>query len=85
MPKLLSSVKKARDVFQTSSEERPEFSLTEISTCLSTHKSSISRIMATRTAEGFVEKIGRMREIRREVIETTQSIAERFRMSKWGD
>jgi DNA-binding IclR family transcriptional regulator len=56
MPKLLSSVKKAGDVFQTFSEERPEFSLTETSTRLSTHKSSITRIMATHTAEGFVEK-----------------------------
>ena len=56
MPKLLSSVKKALDVLQTFSEERPELSLTEISPCLRTHKSSISRIMATLTAGGFVEK-----------------------------
>jgi IclR family KDG regulon transcriptional repressor len=56
MPKLLSSVKKAWPVLQAFSEERPELSLTEISTRLRTHKSSISRIMATLTAEGFVEK-----------------------------
>jgi IclR family KDG regulon transcriptional repressor len=56
MPKFLSSVKKALDVLQTYSEERPELSLTEISTRLRTHKSSISTIMATLTAAGFVEE-----------------------------
>ncbi|MEW6665964.1 MAG: IclR family transcriptional regulator [Thermodesulfobacteriota bacterium] len=56
MPKLLSSVKKALEVLQTFSEDKPTLSLTEISTRLGTHKSSISRIMATLTAEGFVEK-----------------------------
>jgi IclR family KDG regulon transcriptional repressor len=56
MPKLLSSVKKALDVLQPFSEERPELSLTEISTRLRTHKSSISRIMAALTAEGFIGK-----------------------------
>ena len=56
MPKLLSSVKKALEVLQTFSEDRPELSLAEISTRLRTHKSSISRIMATLASEGFVDR-----------------------------
>ncbi len=52
----LSSVKKSLLVLQSFSPDHPERSVTEISRFLNAHKSSISRILCTLAAEGFVEK-----------------------------
>jgi IclR family KDG regulon transcriptional repressor len=52
----LSSVKKALKVLQTFTEDRTELGVTQIADLLRTHKSSISRILMTLMAEGFVEK-----------------------------
>jgi DNA-binding IclR family transcriptional regulator len=52
----LSSVKKSLQVLQAFSAEHTERSVTEISRLLNAHKSSVSRILATLAAEGFVEK-----------------------------
>jgi len=52
----LSSVKKSLQVLQSFSPDHPERSVTEMSRLLNTHKSSISRILRTLAAEGFVER-----------------------------
>lgn len=52
----LSSVKKALKVLQAFTDERTELGVTQISELLKSHKSSISRILMTLMAEGFVEK-----------------------------
>lgn len=53
---MLSSVKKALEILQVFTTDKPELSLTEISKRLITHKSSTSRILRTLASEGFVEK-----------------------------
>ena len=52
----LSSVKKALQVLQTFSDDRTELGVTQISELVRSHKSSVSRILMTLSAEGFVEK-----------------------------
>jgi IclR family KDG regulon transcriptional repressor len=52
----LSSVKKALKVLQTFTEKRTELGVTQIANLLTSHKSSVSRILMTLMAEGFVEK-----------------------------
>jgi IclR family KDG regulon transcriptional repressor len=52
----LSSVKKALRVLQTFTEDRTELGVTQIADLLKSHKSSVSRILMTLMAEGFVEK-----------------------------
>jgi IclR family KDG regulon transcriptional repressor len=52
----LSSVKKALKVLEAFTEDRTELGVTQISELLKSHKSSISRILMTLMAEGFVEK-----------------------------
>jgi DNA-binding IclR family transcriptional regulator len=52
----LSSVKKALKVLEVFTDERTELGVTQISELLKSHKSSISRILMTLMAEGFVEK-----------------------------
>ncbi len=53
---LLSSVKKTFKVLEIFSSDHPELGVTEISSFLRIDKSSISRILMTLTAAGFVEK-----------------------------
>jgi IclR family transcriptional regulator, KDG regulon repressor len=52
----LSSVKKALKVLQAFTEDRTELGVTQIAELLKSHKSSVSRILMTLMAEGFVEK-----------------------------
>ena len=52
----LSSVKKALKVLEAFSDDRTELGVTQIAELLNSHKSSISRILMTLLAEGFVEK-----------------------------
>ena len=52
----LSSVKKALNVLEAFSDDRTELGVTQIAELLNSHKSSISRILMTLLAEGFVEK-----------------------------
>ncbi len=52
----LSSVKKALKVLETFTEDRTELGVTQIAELLKSHKSSVSRILMTLMAEGFVEK-----------------------------
>ncbi len=56
MMQLISSVKKALDLLKLFTAEQPEFSLTELSSHMELHKSSIYRILSTLAAAGFVEK-----------------------------
>ncbi len=53
---LISSVKKAMDLLKLFTAEQPELGLTELSSHMELHKSSIYRIMSTLAAAGFVEK-----------------------------
>lgn len=53
---LISSVKKAMDLLKLFTAERPELSLTELSSHMELHKSSIYRILSTLATAGFVEK-----------------------------
>ena len=52
----ISSVKKALDLLELFTVEQPELSLTELSSHMELHKSSIYRILSTLAAAGFVEK-----------------------------
>ncbi len=56
MPPPLSSVKKAFKVLEAFTDERTELGVTQISELLKSHKSSISRVLMTLMAEGFVDK-----------------------------
>jgi IclR family transcriptional regulator, KDG regulon repressor len=56
MPPPLSSIRRALQILQTFSAERPEMGVTEVSRFLGVHKSSISRIIGTLASEGFLEK-----------------------------
>lgn len=53
---LISSVKKAMDLLKLFTAERPELSLTELSSHMELHKSSVYRILGTLAEAGFVEK-----------------------------
>jgi IclR family KDG regulon transcriptional repressor len=53
---LLSSVKKALELLDHFTEERPELSLAEISREVDAHKSSVFRVLTTLEAAGFLEK-----------------------------
>jgi DNA-binding IclR family transcriptional regulator len=53
---LLSSVKKALELLDHFTAERPELSLAEISREVDAHKSSVFRVLTTLEAGGFVEK-----------------------------
>lgn len=52
----LSSVRKALRILESFSPDQPELGVTEISSILKSHKSSVFRILTTLTSEGFVEK-----------------------------
>jgi len=52
----LSSIKRALQILQLFSPHQPELGVIETSKILRVHKSSISRIMGTLAAEGFLEK-----------------------------
>jgi len=52
----LSSVKKALKILEAFTEDRTELGVTQIAHLLKSHKSSVSRILMTLMAEGFVEK-----------------------------
>jgi len=52
----LSSVKKTLRVLEAFSDDQTELGVTQIAELLKSHKSSISRILMTLLAEGFVEK-----------------------------
>jgi len=56
MMQFISSVNKAMDLLKLFTAEHPELSLTELSSHMELHKSSIYRIMSTLAAAGFVEK-----------------------------
>ncbi len=56
MVQFISSVKKALDLLELFTAEQPELSLTELSSHMELHKSSIYRILSTLAAAGFVEK-----------------------------
>ena len=53
---LLSSVKKALELLDHFTVERPELSLAEISREVDAHKSSVFRVLTTLEAAGFLEK-----------------------------
>ena len=53
---LLSSVKKALELLDHFTAERPELSLAEISREVDAHKSSVFRVLTTLEAAGFLEK-----------------------------
>ncbi|MEW5815752.1 MAG: IclR family transcriptional regulator [Spirochaetota bacterium] len=53
---IIFSVKKAFDLLKLFTASRPELSLTEISSCMGRHKSSIYRILSTLVLSGFLEK-----------------------------
>ncbi|NIQ40202.1 MAG: helix-turn-helix domain-containing protein, partial [Proteobacteria bacterium] len=52
----LSSVRKALRILESFSPDQPELGVTEISSILRSHKSSVFRVLTTLTSEGFVEK-----------------------------
>ena len=53
---MLSSVKKALELLDHFTAERPELSLAEISREVDAHKSSVFRVLSTLKAAGFLEK-----------------------------
>ena len=53
---LLSSVKKALELLDHFTVERPELGLAEISREVDAHKSSVFRVLTTLEAAGFLEK-----------------------------
>jgi len=53
---IISSVKKAMDLLKLFSNEQQELSLTELSSHMELHKSSVYRILSTLAAAGFVER-----------------------------
>jgi IclR family KDG regulon transcriptional repressor len=53
---MLSSVKKALELLDHFTTERPELSLAEISREVDAHKSSVFRVLSTLEAAGFLEK-----------------------------
>lgn len=85
MAGLLSSVKKALQVLQAFSEDQTEWGVTELSLSLKSHKSSISRILITLQAQGFVEKNPQTGKycLGFKVIELGQRALSRFELKEW--
>ncbi len=61
---LLSSVKKALDILEYFTVERPQLSLAEISRLVDAHKSSVFRTLCTLEAAGFLDKDRQSRKYR---------------------